>query len=144
LRGSARHMPLGLYRNDVAVPFPPLLITRAAVAAVWLYEGLWCKILGRAPLQAKVVEVVPMVGQQRARLFLKVLGVVEMLLAVWVISGITPGLCAIVQTVLLVSLNVNGLLWARDIIHDPAGMVVKNLAFLILAWVCGAMPGGQP
>ena len=33
----------------------------------------------------------------------------------------------------------NGLLWARRIIHDPAGMVVKNIAFLMLAWVCGAM-----
>jgi hypothetical protein len=35
---------------------------------------------------------------------------------------------------------VNGLLWARRLIHDPAGMVVKNIAFLVLVWVCGAAP----
>jgi hypothetical protein len=39
---------------------------------------------------------------------------------------------------------VNGLVWARHIIHDPAGMVVKNAAFLVLVWVCGALPGGRP
>ena len=44
------------------------------------------------------------------------------------------------EGVLLVTLNVNGLLWARRLIHDPAGMVVKNIAFLVLVWVCGAAP----
>ena len=40
-------------------------------------------------------------------------------------------------------LNANGLVWARRIIHEPAGMVVKNIAFLVLVWVCGAIPGGR-
>jgi hypothetical protein len=57
-------------------------------------------------------------------------------------AGIAPGMCAIVQMALLVVLNANGLLWARHIIHEPAGMVVKNIAFLVLVWVCGALPGG--
>ena len=47
---------------------------------------------------------------------------------------------AVVQTLLLVTLNVNGLLWARHIIHDPGGMVVKNFAFLVLVWVSAGFP----
>ena len=82
------------------------------------------------------------VAKEVARL--KTLGVVEVAIAGWVMSGIAPGACAIVQTALLVALNANGLLWARRVIHDPAGMVVKNIAFLVLAWVCGAMAGGRP
>jgi hypothetical protein len=74
--------------------------------------------------------------------FLKALGIVEVAIAVWVMAGIAPGMCAIVQMALLVVLNANGLLWARHIIHEPAGMVVKNIAFLVLVWVCGALPGG--
>ena len=54
-------------------------------------------------------------------------------------SGAMPGLCAIVQMALLVALNTNGLIWARHIIHDPGGMVVKNVSFLLLAWVAAAM-----
>jgi hypothetical protein len=42
--------------------------------------------------------------------------------------------------VLLVSLNANGLIWARDVIHDPRGMIVKNFAFLLLAWVSASLP----
>jgi hypothetical protein len=111
------------------------------VAAVWLYEGLWNKVLGRAQREAQVVAAVPGFGPRFGRQFLKILGVIEVLLAIWIVSGILPGWCAIFQILLLIALNVNGLLWARHIIHDPAGMVIKNIAFLVLAWVCGAISG---
>ena len=75
--------------------------------------------------------------------FLKSLGVLEVVLAVWVISGVAPALCAVTQTAVLVTLNVNGLLWSRRFIHEPLGMVVKNAAFLLLVWICGAMPGAR-
>ena len=129
---------LAQFRNH----FPPLIIVRASVAAVWLYEGLWCKILGQVQSQVEVVTAVPRLGPRFGTPFLKVLGVVEVALAVWVMAGIAPGVCAIVQTALLIVLNANGLLWARRIIHEPAGMVVKNIAFLVLVWVCGAIPKG--
>ena len=128
--------------HDIAIALPPLIVMRGAVAAVWLYEGLWCKVFGRAPLEAQVVAKVPRFGPLIGQSFLKALGVVEVVLAAWVISGIHPGVCAITEVALLVVLNFNGLLWARNIIPDPAGMIVKNTAFLMLAWVCGAIPGG--
>ena len=31
---------------------PPIWLVRLAVAAVWLYEGLWCKLLGGDPKAA--------------------------------------------------------------------------------------------
>jgi len=130
--------------HGLAIAFPSLIVMRGAVTAVWLYEGLWCKILGRAKLEAQVVAAVPAIGAQFGPLLLKALGVVEVLLAAWVMSGIYPGACAIAETALLAVLNINGLLWARHIIHDPAGMIVKNIAFLVLVWVCGAFPGIRP
>jgi hypothetical protein len=127
---------------DITLPFPPLLLMRVIVAAVWLYQGLWCKLLSREQSQVRVVSAVPRFGPLVGSEFLKLLGVVEVALAVWIVSGVTPGLCALVQTVLLVALNVSGLFWARRFIHDPAGMVLKNVAFLTLAWVCAAGAGG--
>jgi len=127
--------------HDVSLSLPPLVLVRGVVAAVWLYEGLWCKLLGRETRQVDVVEAVPRLGKLVGRPFLLALGVVETMLAAWVMSGVAPGVCAIVQTALLVTLNANGLLWARHIIHDPGGMVVKNVSFLTLAWVAAAMSG---
>jgi uncharacterized membrane protein YphA (DoxX/SURF4 family) len=127
---------------DLAIGLPSLTLIRCAVAAVWLYEGLWSKLLGGAARQVEVVTAVPKLGPLVGRYFLKVLGVVEVLLAVWVMWGVYPGTCAAVQTALLIVLNANGLMWARHLIHDPAGMVVKNAAFLMLAWVAGALAVG--
>jgi uncharacterized membrane protein YphA (DoxX/SURF4 family) len=128
--------------HDVSLSLPPLLLIRFAVGSVWLYEGFWCKALGREPHQVKVVEAVPKLGPLVGRHVLHALGVVETLLGLWVLSGVRPGLCAVVQTALLISLNASGLIWARHIIHDPGGMVVKNVSFLLLAWTGAAMSGG--
>jgi uncharacterized membrane protein YphA (DoxX/SURF4 family) len=129
--------------HPISIVFPPLIVIRTSVAAVWLYEGLWCKILGRVQSQVEVVTAVPRLGPKFGVPFLKAVGILEVGLAVWVIAGIAPAMCAMAQTALLVVLNANGLVWARRIIHEPAGMVVKNVAFLVLVWVCGAIPGGR-
>lgn len=117
----------------------PLWLVRAAVAAVWVYEGLWCKLLGGDPNQRTVVESVPRLGPKIGALFLRALGVIEVALGAWALSGRLPVHCAITQTALLVTLNANGIVWARRHIHDPAGMVVKNFAFLVLAWVSASL-----
>jgi uncharacterized membrane protein YphA (DoxX/SURF4 family) len=121
-----------------ASPMPPLLLLRFGVAAVWLYEGLWCKLLEGAPNQENIVAAHPLFGRRLARLFLQTLAVVEIALAVWVMSGWQAALCALAQTVLLVVMNANGLLFARRFISDPAGMVVKNFGLVLLAWVVAA------
>lgn len=117
----------------------PRLVIRSAVAGVWLYEGLWCKLLGKEPRQFEIVKAVPVLGPRFGATFLKILGAVEVGMGLWVMSGVTPILCALAQTALLVMLNTNGILWSRDLIHDPGGMVVKNLAFLCLAWVSAGL-----
>lgn len=121
---------------------PPLLLIRGAVAAVWLYEGLWCKLLGGAPSQVGVVEAVPLFGPRWSALVLRSIGLFECALAVWVLSGWQPYLAAALQTALLVGMNTCGLLWARRVIHDPVGMVVKNAPFIVLAWVAAALSVG--
>jgi hypothetical protein len=78
---------------------------------------------------------VPKYGPTYGRLFLTTLGWTELALGLWVLSGWSPVPCAVVQTALLVALNANGLAWSRHLIHDPGGMVFKNFAFLVLAWV---------
>ena len=62
-------------------------------------------------------------------------------LLVAILTAFAPQLCALTQTLLLVTLNASGVIWARHVIHDPGGMVVKNFAFLILVWVAASLPG---
>jgi uncharacterized membrane protein YphA (DoxX/SURF4 family) len=120
---------------------PPLWLIHVAVAAVWFYEGVWCKLLDGQPRQLRVVEAMPHYGSRVGKELLKLLGLFEAAIGVWVLTGIAPIVCAAAQTLLLVMLNAGGLLWARRLIDDPAGMVVKNFAFLMLVWVSASFPG---
>ena len=130
--------------TDPALSVPPVWLIHCAVSAVWLYEGVWCKLCGRGPGQLEVVEAVPFLGPRWSAHFLRMLGAVETALGLWVMSGWFPGACALAQTALLVSLNSAGVLWARHRIHDPAGMLLKNACFLLLAWVGAALAGVRP
>ncbi len=121
---------------------PPLLLVQVAVAMVWLYEGLWCKVLRGSAHELEVVEAAPLFRPGVAVLFLRALGAFECALALWVLSAWEPRWAAAVQTVLLVSLNTAGISWSRHLIPDPPGMLVKNFAFLVLVWVAAGQAAG--
>ena len=121
---------------------PPLWLLQAAVAAVWLYEGFWCKVLGRSRHEFEVVEQVQFLAPSTAHALLRVLGLVETALGLWVLSGWQSILAAIAQTALLIGLNSAGIYFSRSRIPDPAGMLLKNAAFLVLAWVSASMAAG--
>jgi DoxX-like family len=53
-------------------PDPKLI--RASIAMVWLYEGLWCKLLGGVPRHADVIAAAPFIGPGSARAALITLG----------------------------------------------------------------------
>jgi hypothetical protein len=123
----------------VTAALPPLLLIQSAVAAVWFYEGFWCKVLGRSQHEFEVVAQTPGLSRATSALLLRLLGVVETTLALWVLSGWQPIACAVAQTVLLIGLNSGGIAFSRHLIPDPAGMVIKNAAFLVLAWVAAGL-----
>ena len=128
---------------SAAAAMPPLWLLQVAVAAVWLYEGLWCKVLARSPHQFEVVEQVPFLAPSTSHALLRVLGGVETALAVWVLTAWQPIAAAAVQTALLIGLNSAGIYFSRQRIPDPAGMVVKNAAFLLLGWVTASVAAGS-
>jgi len=108
---------------------------RAAIAAVWAYHGLWNKLFGGSAGHAAIVASTPGLGGHGSQVALKFIGAVEVVLAIWVLSGRRPRLGAAVQTVALVAMNVGGLVWAREQIPDPGAMIVQNIALLALIWI---------
>jgi hypothetical protein len=106
----------------------------AAVSGVWLYHGLWCKLLGRCPEQERVVADVPGLGGGRAKAVLLALGLAETALAGWVISGRRPRLAAATGTALVAGMNAGGLAFGRRHIAAPRALLFENLAFLATAW----------
>ena len=123
--------------EQVRFPGETALITgRVAIALVWLYQGFWCKLLGKVPRHARVVEASPLFTTRGARWFLFALGCLETLLGLWVLRGGYATIGAASQIVLLIGMNAGGVLWARSIIPDPVGMLFHNFVFCVLIWIC--------
>jgi len=107
---------------------------RLTVAAVWLYEGLWSKILAHSQQQQSVLAAVPAFSGH-VDVVQTLIGIAEVALGLWILTAYRPGAAAIAQIVLLASMNLAGLLFAHHFMNDPLGMVVHNTAFLTLAWI---------
>lgn len=107
----------------------------AAVAGIWVYHGLWCKLLDRCPAQLDVVASVPGLRGTRARVVLLAIGALETVLAAWVASGKRPHGAAAVGTAMVVAMNAGGLTFGRRHIPAPRMLVAENLVFLGLAWL---------
>lgn len=114
-----------------------------AVAAVWLHQGLWCKVVRKGMRHERIVADVPYIGPVRARAATMAIGSGEVALAAWVTSGQAPVQAAAVQTALLVGMNGGGLLFARERIAAPGRMLLRNVAFLAAIWTLPALRGSR-
>lgn len=118
---------------------PQIIFTlRVIVALVWLHEGLWQKLIVRAPHEVAVVEAVGQVGPIAPLQLLTLIGAGETLLAVGVLSGLFWRAVSVFQIVLLVTMNTIGILSSGGAaIPDPLGLVIKNLPLLMCIALIG-------
>ena len=104
---------------------------RVFLASVWIFHGLYSKVLDRIPRHRLIVARV--LGE-RFSAAAKLIGGLEIAMGLWILSGIQPIVCASAQTVSLVSMNVLEIWLARDLLISPLGMAVLNAGFLALGW----------
>lgn len=105
------------------------------VASVWLVHGLYNKLLHGAPRHLAIVQSVPGLSGIAGERVLTAVGVLEVIIALWVLSGWSAHLCAAMQTIVLLSMNAVELSVARHLLLWPAGLIPLNLGFLSLVWI---------
>ena len=108
---------------------------RPFVASVWLVHGLYNKLLGGSPRHLAIVQSVPGLAGAAGVRVVTVVGLFEVALAIWVLSGWARWRCATTQTVTLLSMNVVELTFARHLLLWPAGLLPLNVLFLAVAWI---------
>jgi uncharacterized protein YqjF (DUF2071 family) len=108
---------------------------RPLVASVWLVHGLYNKLLGGSPRHLAIVQSVPGLSGAAGERVLTMVGLFEVALALWILSGRAPLRCAATQTAALLSMNVVELTFARHLLLSPGGLLPLNLVFLTFAWI---------
>lgn len=105
---------------------------RAAVALVWLYQGLWHKVLWVDARHLEIVASAPAFLPPRVALGL--IGAWETWFALAVLLKWKPQFFAWLQIGTLAAMNTAGLLFAGDKIPDAGGMLTMNLVFILTIW----------
>ncbi|MCT9930768.1 DoxX-like family protein [Planotetraspora sp. A-T 1434] len=113
-------------------------LTAAPVALLWLYEGLWCKVFPGREDQRAIVAGVPFLPAGAVTPLLVAIGLAEAGIGVWALSGWRPHMAAVVQTAVVATVNLGGLLWGSDHIPEPARLVIQDIAFIALVWMVAA------
>ncbi len=104
----------------------------AALGSVWIFHGLYSKILDQIPRHRGIVGRI--LGEGIARPATLVVGLLEVLLGFWIFSGRKRRACALVQTLAIAGMNTLEIALARDLLISAPGMVALNLGFLALVW----------
>lgn len=109
-------------------------VARTVGAAVWLHQGLWCKVLGRDPDHHRVVAGLPGTSERGARVLTASIGLGESALAAAVLIRGHRRWLAVLQTGLVCLFNLGGLLVGRRHIPHPSRLLVRNGLFVALIW----------
>ena len=88
------------------------------IAAVWLINGLVCKVLNVVPRHQEIVQNI--LGTEYSVLLTTLIGFSEIVMAIWILSGYKTKLNAITQMTVVATMNVleyilvpELLLWGR-------------------------------
>jgi hypothetical protein len=107
-------------------------LAQIGIGSVWVFHGLYSKILNGIPRHRLIVGRI--LGTERAEIATRTIGLLELLLGGWVITGWHPVWCASVQTAALIAMNSLEILLARELLISAIGMIALNLGFLSLVW----------
>lgn len=84
------------------------------IAAVWIANGLFCKVLDLVPRHQEIVARI--IGNAHAGVLTRAIGFSEMAMAIWILSGIKPKLNAITQVVVIATMNSLEFIMAPDLL----------------------------
>ena len=73
------------------------------IATVWIANGLFCKVLNLVPRHEQIVAEI--LSTEYSRSFTMAIGISEILMAIWIVSGIKSRLNAVTQILLVATMN---------------------------------------
>ena len=102
------------------------------IAAVWFVNGLFWKVLDLVPRHREIVERI--LGESYAASLTICIGLLEVLIAIWVVTRIRSRLCAVTQIVLVLAMNVLEFLLTPDLLLFGRFNLAIAIAFVALIY----------
>ncbi|MGO9110017.1 MAG: DoxX-like family protein [Thermoguttaceae bacterium] len=100
------------------------------IATVWIANGLFCKVLNFVPRHERIVARI--LGPEYACSLTDSIGTAEILMAVWILSGIKSRLNAVTQILIVAAMNILEFILAPDLLLWGRLNSVFAILFMIL------------
>ena len=115
---------------------------RWCLGLIWVYQGLVPKLLAAVPLEQEIVERTGLYLGSPS-LTLTLVGVFEILLGLWLLSGFRERAACLVTSVFLAVLTVLVVIEEPSLLVGPFGGIAKNAALFVLAWIVWRLSPGK-
>jgi hypothetical protein len=102
------------------------------IAAVWVAMGLFCKVLNLVPRHEQIVARI--LGASYAGTLTRGIGLAEIVMAVWILSGIKARFNAVTQIVVIGAMNILEFILAPDLLLWGRLNSLFALLFMILIY----------
>ena len=107
-------------------------ILTLVIAAVWLTNGLVCKVLNLVPRHQQIIGEI--LGQDHSRLLAIIIGSSEIIMALWIISRYKSRLNAVLQIVIVASMNVLEFFLVPELLMWGKMNSLFAFLFIIVVW----------
>lgn len=84
------------------------------IAGVWIANGLFCKVLNLVPRHGQIIAKI--LGTEYARPLTIAIGISEILMAVWILSGIKARWNALAQALIIATMNIMEFILVPDLL----------------------------
>lgn len=102
------------------------------IATVWIVNGLFCKLLNLVPRHQLIVARI--LGNDHAGLFTKIIGALEVCMAIWILSSVKPRFCAFAQIIVVAAMNCIEFVLASDLLLFGRINSIIALIFIIVIY----------
>ena len=102
------------------------------IAAVWVINGLLCKVLNLVPRHQQIVSGI--LGQEYSQQFTLFIGLAEMGMAIWIVSGTWPRLNTIIQIFVIATMNTLEFIVVRDLLLWGSMNAMFAFLFIIVIY----------
>src|SRR5690606_31227960 len=110
-------------------------IMNIIISCVWLANGLFCKILNLVPRHEQIVAII--LGNNNSRLLTIIIGIMEIGMALWILSGIKQKINTITQIIIICSMNLLEYFLASELLLWGKFNALFALLFSIIIYYNG-------
>ncbi len=103
------------------------------IALVWLINGLFCKVLNLLPRHEQIVANI--LGDDYSRILTVLIGLAEIVMAIWVLSGFKSRINALLQIMIVLTMNVLEFIFVPDLLLWGRMNALFALAFAAVVYL---------